>query len=181
MNKFNDHHKVSNSLQYIDGSLGGTKGFLLSLTAGYRAEMGYLYGSTHAEEIINSLARRGAVISETLKIVTHSMGAAYGKGFVKAIIEWAKANPQKAQGLNISAYHFAAFQQNQLSGVDGVTTYQFDNYGDMVVGYELVAGGIFHKQEGVEDRDIKNNGGHSIFDFLNRVNQLEPGKYVYRN
>jgi hypothetical protein len=89
--------------------------------------------------------------------------------------------PQKAQGLNIAVYDFASFQQNEMKAVSGATTYQFDNSGDMVVGYGLVAGSMFNKQEGVEDRDKQSNGGHSIFDFLNRVSQLEPGKYVYQS
>lgn len=103
------------------------------------------------------------------------------QGFLQAIVEWAKANPEKAKGLNIAVYDFAPFQQNQMKAAEGATTYQFDNSGDMVVGYGLFGGSMFNKQEGVEDRDKKSGGSHSIFDFLNRVSQLEPGKYVYQN
>jgi hypothetical protein len=181
MDKFKDYKTINNDLQYIDGSLGGNSVLPLNMVESFREDIGYAYGKANVEEIINSLDRTGGVITETLKIVTHSMGAAYGKGFVKAIIEWAKANPEKATGLNISVYDFAPFQQNKIKAVDGVTTYQFDNSGDLVVGYGLVGGSVFKKQEGVESRDKKKKGGHSIFDFMNRINQLEPGKYVYIN
>lgn len=181
MDRFDDHKTISNDLQYIDGALGGKKGFPLNMIEGFREGMGHAYGEAHVEEIINSLKHTGGVISETLKIVTHSMGAAYGKGFVQAIIEWAKANPEKAKGLNIAVYDFASFQQNEMEAVQGATTYQFDNSGDMVVGYGLLGGSMFHKQKGVEGRDKESGGSHSIFDFLDRVNQLEAGKYIFQN
>src|SRR5690606_28673004 len=113
MAKLNDHKTIRNDLQYLDGALGGNKGLPLNMVEGYRESMGNVYGEAHVEEIINSLEHTGGVISETLKIVTHSMGAAYGKGFVQAIIEWANANPEKAKGLNIAVYDFAPFQQNE--------------------------------------------------------------------
>jgi RHS repeat-associated protein len=181
MNKFNDRKIISNNLQYIDGSLGGDDAYPLNMYVGAREKMGYAYASVHVEEIINSLEHTGGVITETLKIVTHSMGGAYGKGFVRAIVEWAKKNPEKAKGLNISVYDFAPFQENELKAEDGVTTYQFDNSGDFVVGYGLFGGSLFNKQEGVESRDKKSSGGHSIFDFLNRIMNLEEGKYEFRN
>ena len=42
--------------------------------------------------IIESLHRTGGVIDESIKVITHSMGGAYGKGYVKAILEYAKEN-----------------------------------------------------------------------------------------
>jgi hypothetical protein len=180
MDKFNDRKTIRNELQYLDGAIGGNEGFPENMTMGIRALSGYNYGKEHVEEIINSLEKTGGVITETLKIVTHSMGGAYGKGFVLAIIEWAKANPEKAKGLNISVYDFAPFQQNQMSAIPGTTTYQFDNSGDVVVGYGLFGGSFFHKQEGAK-RDKKEGGSHSIFDFLNRINQLQEGNYIFQD
>lgn len=52
-----------------------------------------------AESIINGLARdaTGNII-ETLRIVAHSMGAAYAKGYIKAIIEYVNEHPELCQG-----------------------------------------------------------------------------------
>ena len=180
MNKLNDHKQINQSLQYIDGSVGGEKGLPENMSAQYREGVGYQYGKEHVEEIINSLKHTKGVIIETLKIFTHSMGAAYGKGFVQAIVDWAKANPEKAQGLNISVYDFAPFQEDKLKAVKGATTYQFDNSGDIVVGYGLF-GSIFAKEEGVEERSKNKGGSHSISAFINQIQLLQPGKYEYKN
>jgi hypothetical protein len=180
MRRFNDFKRISPRLQYIDGALGGLTepSGAFSMSAQFRASFGYEVGKANVEEIVNSLTRTNGVISESLRIVTHSMGGAYGYGFVTAIIEWAKENPDKAKGLQIDVYNFAFFQQNLFDAIEGVTTYQFDNKGDVVVGYGLVGGSIFHKQKGVRKRD-KKKGGHSIFDFKNRIENLEEGNYKF--
>ena len=56
-------------------------------------KMGWL----QASDIIESLNRTGGVITETIKIIIHSMGAAYGQGFVRAIKEYIKTFPLALQ------------------------------------------------------------------------------------
>lgn len=79
--------------RYYDGSSDGfynliTHGLLNgNLNPKVRQHWGKLYGYNHAKEIFESL-RKG----ETIKIVTHSMGAAYGKGFIKGLKKYAKEN-----------------------------------------------------------------------------------------
>lgn len=104
--------------------------------------------------LINSLSRTHGVISESLKIVMHSMGSAFGKGYINAIIDYAKAHPKLAQGLSITEYDFAAFQQNKSSAIPGVPLFQFDNEGDNTVsGIVGAANGSRHaRQRGRRDR-----------------------------
>src|SRR5690606_22966082 len=118
---------------YIDGSLGGHAPKNGNLNMQNRVDAGYKQGAIDAAVLINSLARTNGVITESLKVVTHSMGSAFGKGYIKAIIEYAKANPELAEGLSITEYDFAAFQQNKQSAIPGVPLFQFDNKGDDVV------------------------------------------------
>jgi hypothetical protein len=86
------HLKDYNAI-YRDGSDGGWApvGFGRSGSAGARKTMGYSQGINDAEMIINSLSRdKGGNISESIKIITHSMGGSYGKGYAQAILDYAK-------------------------------------------------------------------------------------------
>jgi hypothetical protein len=114
------------------------------------------------------------------------MGSAFGKGYIKAIINYAKDNPELARGLSVTEYDFAAFQQNQQSAIPGVPLFQFDNAGDKVVGglVGLLNGSKHAKQQGREDGSNDNvllGGGHSIGDFLNAINSLTEGTYKFIN
>lgn len=50
----------------------------------------FTQGKKDAAEIIKNLARDASTgeIVETIKIITHSMGGAYGKGYVKALKQY---------------------------------------------------------------------------------------------
>jgi len=131
--------------------------------------------------LIQSLKRTNGVITESIKIIAHSMGAAYAKGLIEAILEYAKTHPKEVQGLSITEYDFAAFQQNKLSAIPGVPLYQYDNHGDMIVG---ATPGSHHapetgRQEDGSNDDVNPDGGHSIVDFINAVNTLPIGNYKY--
>ena len=115
------------------------------------------------------------------------MGAAYAKGFIIAIIEYAKANPELTKGLKITEYDFAAFQQNQLGAIDGVPLFQYDNEKDKVVAHTVgfLTSSKHSKQKGRDEKNSNDNinpeGGHSIMDFMNAVSKLSEGTYVYIN
>ncbi len=170
---------------YIDGSLGGHAPNNGNLSAGNRLNAGYEKGKMDAELLIRSLARTNGVITESLKIVTHSMGAAFGKGYIMAIIDYAKDHPELAKGLSITEYDFAAFQQNQLWAIPGVPLFQFDNKGDGVVGGVIgrLNGSKHAKQEGREEKGSNDNvssyGGHAVQDFLNAISTLTEGRYKF--
>lgn len=134
--------------------------------------------------IVQSLARSGGVITESIKVIAHSMGGAYAKGFIQAIVDYAKKHPEECRGLSITEFDFASFQQNQPTnkGVKGTSLKQYDNKGDKVVGNGLY-GSEFSTEEGAESRTMDNTSGkgHSIFDFLNQIQNLSEGVYVYKD
>ncbi|MCE2734828.1 MAG: RHS repeat-associated core domain-containing protein [Flammeovirgaceae bacterium] len=181
MNHFGDQNAM-----YLDGALGGP-GALTSLPNNYtapgRRQQGYEDGKASAAQIIESLERSNGVITESIKVVTHSMGSAYAKGYIKALVEYAKKHPEKAQGLRITEFDFGAFQQNKQSAVEGVPLKQYDNRGDVVVGYGLFGESEFAKQEGAEERVMDNSvaKGHSIMDFMDKIKQLEEGTYEFKD
>jgi RHS repeat-associated protein len=185
---------VNGSL-YIDGGLGGWSNTInhwgttpSNLNVDDRLAAGYEHSGIDIGTLINSLKRTNGVITESIKIVAHSLGAAYARGLISAIVEYAKAHPEECQGLSITEYDFAAFQQNELPAPEqGVTLYQFDNVGDNVVdGFVGSANNSHHAHEKGRDEKGSNDnvnpkGGHSITDFLKAVSTLAPGKYKYVN
>ncbi|MDB5150144.1 MAG: hypothetical protein JWQ57_4164 [Mucilaginibacter sp.] len=151
-----------------------------NLFASDRMSAGHDQGEIDAGAIINSLARTHGVITESIKVITHSMGAAYAKGLITAIVEYAKVHPEECRGLSITEYDFAAYQQKHLSAIPGVPLYQYDNNGDLVVG---IVGGGHRKEKGQVggDSDVNSDEGHSITDFMSAVSSLELGTYKYIN
>ena len=92
------------SAYYVDGA----KTFVSS--GGYRYDAGYEYAKANYGDIVNGIFDENGVQKETVKIVTHSMGAAYAEGMIKyldekkikieKVIHLAPANPN---GFNVSA------------------------------------------------------------------------------
>ncbi len=172
---FNDNRKP----YYLDGAL-GSYGALLggkdsNINPNVRYYCGYASGEISAKQIIHSLKRnKNGLILEPLIIITHSMGAVFGKGFVQAIVDFAKKNPTIANGLMISEYDFAPFQPNSAHAVDGVSTYQVSHTDDIIAGSDKVEGASFMKQ-------TSKSGGHSIGSFLDDIKYLPEGTYRYIN
>jgi RHS repeat-associated protein len=177
---FNENAKKS---IYLDGSLGGLTGIFNNESLDYasRYANGYVQGENSIAGIIKGLARSGGVITESIKVITHSMGAAYGKGFVQAIVDYAKRHPKECVGLSISEYDFAAFEQNKQNAVMGVSTFQYDNNGDVVVGGYLgfILGSRHAKENGAESSDSKPEGGHSVWYYINLISNLPQGTYIF--
>ena len=99
MDQFNDHNS-----RYYDGAIGGKSGIInprngSNLRSYNRQYAGYQQGMKDAKSIIENLARDKTTgeIVETIKIVTHSMGGAYGKGFVKALKDYISKLPKEMQ------------------------------------------------------------------------------------
>jgi len=86
--------------RYYDGSLGGPSGVLFgqgdhvlgnssSMDPATRRLAGYNLGKTEAADIVNSLQKdEHGNITESIKFVTSSMGAAYQRGFSQAITDF---------------------------------------------------------------------------------------------
>ncbi len=133
-NKLNDYNA-----KYIDGSFGGIYNTLLSvdsfllghdcsnISAGNRNKIGYICGLAQAKEIYKNLAK-----NETIAIITHSMGAAAAKGFVKALIEY--ANKHGFDPKIILELDIAPFEWWDQKGHDDVPTYTISHWFDGVAG-----------------------------------------------
>ncbi|MBO9204037.1 MULTISPECIES: RHS repeat domain-containing protein [Niastella] len=185
MDQLQDHHA-----RYYDGALGGWQplgiaGYgLVASSAKGRSYMGYLKGQKDAAEIIASLARdKNGNIIETIKIITHSMGGAYGSGFVRALKEYIKTLPieqQKQIKITLIA-DFDPYEGASINADPDIKTEQFKHAGKHNA---LGMGWLANEDEkGLPEENIHTNTGtstdHSIFTFFNDISTLSEGKYKW--
>jgi len=187
---FNDHSPA----RFYDGALGGWSntirdpnsnlvpddGSPSNLSSLNRYNAGLSQGEHDAADIIRSLDRTGGTL-ESIKVVSHSMGGAYAKGFVQAIVNYAMAHPEECRGLKISEFDFDPLQAAHLRAIAGVHTEQDTHIGGLADG----------KQEGLEDaqgvkdgnkyREDPSNTSHSIMSFWNQIQKLSEGTYIFVN
>jgi len=172
MNQIGDYNA-----RYYDGSSGGFtntifRGAFLgnNIIPGNRRRAGAALARQEAEDIIANLERdaEGNII-ESVKIVTHSMGGAFGKGFAKALLAYAKEHDID---INIEfEVDFAPFQPEQQTAVDEVPTIQVSNTNDNVTNLVRNNGKI----DGADVfYDPDPHKGHSIFDFLDKIKDFIP-------
>lgn len=161
--------------KYYDGSIGGSFGTLIgNISPFQRDDFGYKTGEVDAASIIAGLARNDkGEITETIKIIAHSMGAAYAKGFIRALVEYARKNPELCTGLSVSEYDFAPFQPTSQRAVNGVSTFQYSHSKDKVAEYGRMPGAEF--MDTPSDREQ----GHPIRNFYDLIRNLPEGKYVF--
>jgi hypothetical protein len=193
MDQLGDHNA-----RYYDGSGGGwhpfgdhggggdigSTGGRISATAAGRFNLGYGAGARDAKTIIENLARdKSGNIVETIKVVTHSMGGAYGKGFVAALKAYIKTLPkeQQKQILISLVADFDPYQAGDLTADPDIKTKQFLHKNKMNVGG---MGWLANEQEqGMDEGDVHTNTGsstdHSIFSFFNDIGKLEEGTYTW--
>ena len=123
-----DFHKP----QYYDGSVGGWHPIFddkrFSATAKGRYVKGFEQGLMDAKSIIDNLARdKSGNIIETIKVVTHSMGGAYGKGLVAALKVYINTLPialQKQIKITL-VVDFDPFQAGDIKADPDIKTLQF--------------------------------------------------------
>lgn len=189
------HFKDNNSL-YYNGARGGTKGLGLgkwsvyddpympyntklqianniysNLSAIDRYNDGYNTGSNSIMNIISKLGE-----GEMIRIISHSMGGAYAKGFVQSLVDYIHKHPEYNHLLgNIVEYDFAPFQPNQQSAIKGVPTFQYSHKWDFVAGNSPIPGA---KQQNTSDEW---SSGHSITDFMQYIQSLPVDKYKVVN
>jgi RHS repeat-associated protein len=198
MKHFNDFHRTTYDHQYLDGSIGGMGITLLGLeypeisdgnmTAESRYDAGKEKGEEDAAFIINSLHRTGNVIDESLKIVSHSMGGAYAKGYIRAIVQYAMDHPELTNGLKISEFDFDPFEGGAQTPEPRVHTEQKMHNGHK---HGSKADRIADEKEnglnGTEWNALHGdnntfwesptNGLHTIFSFFENIDQLQEGTY----
>jgi RHS repeat-associated protein len=174
------NHLGDQNAMYIDGGMGG----LLNsdrngnLHEGARREAGYDKGMEDAEMIIENLARdKNGSITESIKVITHSWGGAFGKGYAKAILDYARQN--KIAGVVIAfEADFAPFQpwgQQAIEDENMGPTLQFSHNADRVAGNKPVSGAEQKDTSGDESQ------GHSILSFSKQVSALPTGTYTVKN
>jgi len=161
---------------YYDGSVGGLlglyagKSFRLGITYSnldpqFRHDAGYAAGKKDFASILSQLGE-----DETIKIITHSMGATYAKGFIQALLD---------MGLDPSRIafeaDFAPFQTRLQIAHPDVYTLQFSHDKDWVAGNDRMWGAIFMDTSGDKDQ------GHSISSFLDQIQSLPQGRYRFVN
>ena len=166
-----DHFKDWNS-RYYDGSLGGAFGVSYNANASTRFDFGYIAGLRDVKDIISKLARdsKGNII-ETIKIISHSMGGAYAKGFLKAVMEYIQKHPEECNGINLAEYDFAPYQPGSQTAIEGVDTYQYSHEKDRMAGNTPI--------QGAKQMDTYNDERrkHSIEDFFDYIKTLPEGSY----
>lgn len=176
MSHFQDNHAI-----YIDGSLGGVFGLnknlvLSNMNPQIRYMAGLSNGMTDAESLIAKLQRdTNGTIIERIRLVSHSMGSAYAKGYSQALIDYIIAHPSTTSGISISEYDFAPFQPASQKAVEGVDTYQYSHKYDKIAGNQKIEGAHY-----MTTSDSKFDG-HQISAYLQYILSLPEGKYVYKN
>ena len=165
MKHLNDYNAV-----YRDGSVGGASNFHYNRSANYRRSQGYGQGLFDAPGILSRIVDANGNIKETIKIITHSMGAAYAKGYVRALLNYLKEMGISTDIIEFEA-DFAPYQPTEQKANKEVKTYQFSHSKDKVAGNK--------KMEGAENMDTSDDKkqDHGISTFMNQINNLPEGKY----
>ena len=191
--KITNHFKDEKTPLYYDGSLGGVLGLSLiqgnqitytlhsqpftssNLSVGTRYNAGLEQGrssSSSSSAILESLDRdKNGKIKEVVRIITHSMGSAYAKGFAQALMDYVNNHQNYCKGVNIVEYDFAPFQPNAQKAVDGVDTYQYSHHFDKVAKDGKVEGAHYYTS-------YDENKGHTIKDFFDYITQLPFGAEI---
>ena len=184
MNQFGDNNAL-----YRDGALGGFSNTMWeprfsknNLFASSRVNGGYEQGQKDAKSIIKNLARDKTTgeIVETIKIITHSMGGAYGKGYIKALKEYVKTLPKEQQSqIKFLVYDFDPHQAGSLTADGETPTFQFKHKGNK----NILGMGWLANQDEEGNVNIYTNTGtstdHSIMTFFNDISKLSEGTYEW--
>ncbi len=176
--------------RYYDGSVGGNHPLVdyqfptIGASAAGRFAVGYGTGTHDAKTIIDNLARdKSGNITETIKIITHSMGGAYGKGFVAALKAYISTLPievQKQIKITLDV-DFDPHQAGDITADPDIKTTQYKHKNNKnIFGMGWLAN---EDEKGLDKSDIKTNTGtstdHSIFTFFNDISSLAEGTYKW--
>jgi hypothetical protein len=102
-----------------------------------REEAGFRVGQADMQKILSQLAKDPTTgkYTETIQIYTHSRGAAFGAGYIKAILEYVKnhpeefADPKKVIDL---VYNMAPHQSDFISEPGNLNAYSHDHDNDLL-------------------------------------------------
>ena len=161
-----------NSARYYDGSCGGvintaTTGALTgNLNPIVRKSAGYKMGKHHAKEIYDNLTEK-----ETIKIVAHSMGPAYAKGFILGLQSYAKEKGIESRiELELD---LAPFQPSLQKANPDVQTTTVSHWRDGIAGPSFMKGAT-NFRTGFWKFRILPTTEHSISSFNEEIHQFIP-------
>ena len=182
---FNESDKES---KFYDGSIGSyaslfpdanTKPnpwYFSSLNADARFRAGMRQGNLDAKMLLDKLGRdENGNIIEILRIATHSMGGAYGKGFATAIMNYYKKYQELYKGFKMMEYDFAQYNAEQQVAVDGVTTWQIHDVNDIIANCTPILGAFFLPVLSGNNRIASHSIDNNAFWIMLRY--LKPGTY----
>ena len=167
-------HLNDNNAMYIDGSVGGWSNIANNRSAAYRMSRGQDQGELDAANIIKSISDKDGNLIETIKIITHSMGGAYAKGYVKSLLEYFKKNNISTDFLEFEA-DFAPYQPTKQQVNPEVDVYQFSHNKDRIAGKDKIEGAEYMDTSGDKKQ------GHGINTFMEQIKNLPAGRYRVEN
>ncbi|MFQ9736000.1 MAG: RHS repeat domain-containing protein [Alistipes sp.] len=142
---------------------------------GLKVETRMLQGELQAVEdydiILQAVLGIDGIPKETIKIITHSMGAAFGKGYVKKLKELLAKYGHSDILISLVA-DFDPYQASQLSADPNIHTLQFTHKGIIADQRQKNLPDDNYREDSKQDR-------HSIYSFFNDISQLQEGTYVY--
>ncbi len=152
---------------FRDGSKGGAGNYFNNQNPVKRRIYGKEQAGKDIDLIIKMISDKNGNIKETIKIITHSMGAAYAKGYVYELL-----NLLKARGIPMSVIEFEADFAPYQSAIQYavVKTYQF-SHDEIVAGKEKMPGAIYM------DTSSDKKQEHSISSFVDQIKNLPAGQY----
>lgn len=118
---------------YIDGSCGGWKSIFKFEESNLSSQNRYDYGYGLGEKMALSIIK-GLKPDETIKIITHSMGASTAKGFINGFRASAIEHHLDVDKLIEYELDLAPFQPTQQQPCDGVTTRVVQHRWDGIAG-----------------------------------------------
>ena len=129
-----------------------------------------------APEIVKQITGESGNIKESIKVISHSMGGSFAKGYIKALINYFKKTNLNNAIITLEA-DFDPYQANTLSAINNVYTQQFTHNRPFDGDFWYVAN---KKQEGEIDYfNDREKGSHSITSFVNDISKLREGTYIW--
>ncbi len=161
MNQIGDHHAM-----YYDGASGGLINWISSTNSTRntysenRYREGYNCGYADSGKIMSSLTD-----NESIKIVTHSMGAAFGKGMISGLLQFGADNGIDMRALIEIEVDLAPYQPTEQKAVPGIPTITISHAGDWLAGSRPIEGAYNHEtRQGMN----KNLDEHSVDSFTQK-------------
>lgn len=136
-----------------------------------RMRQGELQAVEDYNIILQSILGIDGIPKETIKIITHSMGAAFGKGYVKKLKELFAKYGHSDILISLVA-DFDPYQAAKFSANPSIYTLQFTHQG-------IVAD---QRQNNLPDTNYRvdfQRDNHSIYSFFNDISKLQEGTYIY--